>query len=947
MRRMHSDGENKKGSLGIEQRRTHRVLMIAALCALTLLTLYLRSSGLFRGLEREFVFHPDAPKQVLALNNFLNDIDRWNMKHVTYDGYPYGLNQVDEWIIRPVLAVKYAIVRMTNPGIHQFDVPTHRQLFYWARILRVLYGMCVFGLCLATARYFTRSRLAFLSVGLLMALSPLMTVVTHSATGDIGVDLFCMVTLFALCRYHDRPRLVWIAIAGLCCGLGFACKFQGVLAAFMIASYLLLAMPTFSWRNMGRTVALGAMSLIFLVGGIFLGSPTLRETPKTTWRDMRGNMVYVKNDAATPEFLEKSFLGKITYGLTHNGPSVCEALGLGIVLLSVVALGVSLWRWWRSTRSENSILSERSKSSLHIAALGFALFAGLLSTALKPTIQPFHYSYLVPILCLAAGLVLDMLWQSRNRSVRWLGLVVLLCTVGDLAARSWRENYFWRRDDARGDAYAYPGDTFRKPAEYFGDHAPEDELKRFELHDLGLPVFRNRPSVVWFPDAAFLKSIRILPVPTVTFPQTSRWIFMDGPIMPRNDRMFEVAGGRTVKKDVVFYETPQPMTFGIRVGDTPSTVRISAGGVTKQVHVTPHRQTVFTIEPKRWVKSSSNGLDVNIVAVEAQSSMGFANISVMTSEQERQHFSFFGGVTRELPYIDSFGTNTLAAWVGRTRFVENHSEHRFIGGHKGGVLSLDLHLPAGAYLLTCDVEGHLQKNKLSVAFADASGFFDAFEARQVFDVKKGYNTLSIPFTKAFAPFSFKIPLVADPGSVSLIRWSVRPQPEIILKAITDVNAGEAGPEWLAHRRAATEQVDSPNVLPESGVRWKNGLHLTALRLPSTLVSGERCVLESTIDVQDAKFDTFDQLAFLVHVIDANGDVAAVFDHPLTRTQVGDEGLHIPVVKQVPAGLPPGPCQLWVGLYSVQTQKRYALAGKSVRGRDVKRDAVHVADLRIE
>ncbi|MDE0840515.1 MAG: hypothetical protein OSB41_15895, partial [Kiritimatiellae bacterium] len=332
---------------------------------------------------------------------------------------------------------------------------------------------------------------------------------------------------------------------------------------------------------------------------------------------------------------------------------------------------------------------------------------------------------------------------------------------------------------------------------------------------------------------------------------------------------------------------------------------------------------------------------------EAHASLGFANISVMTSEQERQHFAFFGGETNRLPYIDEFRTSALTTWVGRTRFVENNGEHRFVGGHKGGVLSLDLHLPAGAYVLSCDVEGYLQTNQLTVAFADASGLSDAFEARQVFDVTQGYNTLSIPFTKAFAPFSLKVPLEAAPGSVSLIRWSVRPDPELILKAIEDVKAGEAGPDWLAQRRAPTELVDSPNILPENGVRWKNGLHLKALRLPSTLVSGERCVLESTIDVQGAKLDAFGQLAFLVHVLDANGGVVAVFDHPLTRTQVGDEGLHIPVVKQVPAGLPSGPCQLWVGLYSVQTQKRYALAGKSVRGRNVKRNAVHVADLQIE
>ncbi|MDE0840109.1 MAG: hypothetical protein OSB41_13800, partial [Kiritimatiellae bacterium] len=88
---MHTDGVDNSNSRRIDQRGAHRGLMIAALCVLTLLTLYLRSAGLFRGLEREFVFHPDASKQFLALNNFLNGIDRWPVGNVTYYGYPYGL----------------------------------------------------------------------------------------------------------------------------------------------------------------------------------------------------------------------------------------------------------------------------------------------------------------------------------------------------------------------------------------------------------------------------------------------------------------------------------------------------------------------------------------------------------------------------------------------------------------------------------------------------------------------------------------------------------------------------------------------------------------------------------------------------------------------------------------------------------------------------------------
>lgn len=79
--------------------------LFVSLCSLIfLLALYLRISGIFRGLgEQGSLFHPDEAKQILALFNFLNgDYVRY-YGSLFYDGYPYGLNHLDEYLLRPFL----------------------------------------------------------------------------------------------------------------------------------------------------------------------------------------------------------------------------------------------------------------------------------------------------------------------------------------------------------------------------------------------------------------------------------------------------------------------------------------------------------------------------------------------------------------------------------------------------------------------------------------------------------------------------------------------------------------------------------------------------------------------------------------------------------------------------------------------------------------------------
>jgi hypothetical protein len=85
------------------------VLLVAGIA------LDLRTAGLFRGLDAGYVVHPDEPKQIQALSNYLAGRYVWYTGSWFYDGYPFGLNHVDEYILRPVLALARRLQTHLSP----------------------------------------------------------------------------------------------------------------------------------------------------------------------------------------------------------------------------------------------------------------------------------------------------------------------------------------------------------------------------------------------------------------------------------------------------------------------------------------------------------------------------------------------------------------------------------------------------------------------------------------------------------------------------------------------------------------------------------------------------------------------------------------------------------------------------------------------------------------
>ncbi len=82
-------------------------------------------------------------------------------------------------------------------------------------------------------------------------------------------------------------------------------------------------------------------------------------------------------------------------------------------------------------------------------------------------------------------------------------------------------------------------------------------------------MFRNRPTAVWHPRAEFWKKLFVGPVPLVPCDNGSRWVFMDGLVLPRSERVFNVSAHGLARRDIVFYGLPETITIGLRAGHAP------------------------------------------------------------------------------------------------------------------------------------------------------------------------------------------------------------------------------------------------------------------------------------------------------------------------------------------------------------------------------------------
>lgn len=897
--------------------------------------LVLRTSGLFRGLEEGYCFHPDAPKQVAALGNFLEGRYVWYVGSLFYDGYPLGLNHVDEWILRPVLAIHHGVRGYLFPDSANPPLPDRAMLYYWARSLRVLYGMICLGLSLLIARSVLVGRGGALAVLSLAALAPLSVVVTHAATGDIGVDMFTLAAMMSLCLYAGRARLSWIALTGVAIGLAFSVKYQGALAGLPLLFFML-----FKFRPAGfvrNTLLPGLVAAAGFAGGVLLGTPSFLVNGQRTWRDIRSNFEFIRNYNISEEFLSKTPVGKVVYCLVENIPKVMGALGWILTFLAFAGLIRAGLQLREALRRHAPDSVERHQAILVFSLFAFPFAAIFVSLLGKPEVQPFHFAYLQVPLILAAVYALKALWACPGL-FRTAAAILFLSALLEFGVGAERENFFWRRGDTLSWKKQLPGLLLADPDAHGETNGV---IKSLYLEPGGLAIFRNRAYEVLFPHAEFWSRIHVAPVPDVPGEVDQDWIFANGPVFPRNDRMFRVPRGSTVSRQIVFPAEPGTVEIGLRSGSWPAVITLELGGEKRTVALPPNEQEILLVTPRRWRFSGeihSNPGGRYIVPFTVRADFGSATVSVMTKGEESHVFKLFGGDLTEraqLKPTDSLSSE-LVAEMSHLRFLDGSERVDMIPQPELGIgyrfPKQGINLPCGPYLLQCEIRSLAPGSEVSLKLDDLHRCRELAVFEESYRLQEGLNVVTSRFAKAFAPYEGQLELKCLKGRCRLESWTLVPDTSRIRVDLAIWSQGGAAPAWLG-RGGGTNSV--PPAWAGTPITFGGNIRLTRLAFPAMIRKGVPVSIDCAMEFEKGGLADFQDYVVFIHLLDKAGHTVHQFHFQLWQAMALGR-LNKPILCDAPETVPPGPYGLEVGLYDARTERRVSIQGAGLSDRERKK-----------
>lgn len=872
---------------------------------------YFRSSGLFHGLEDGVVFHPDTPKQVKTLEDYLDGKYLTYYNSLFYDGYPYGLNRVDEVLIRGVYTVIRPLNRLFYGDTEVMAFPDRERLYYWARCLRLFYGMVSLMLVPIILYMLTRRKAAAL-IGLgLYALSPLAATVTHFASGDIGVDFFLSFTLFFLALALRRQQDRWVVAAGLAVGAAFACKYQGALGAWLVAVTLLVRTPA-PWRDWKAFLrpAIGSATGFF-VGAAAL-TPGIWIAPEKTLRLMKENFGFIKNYGVPQAFLDKSWGEKVSTSLPDNLPGVLGALGGGLVLISVIAFLLSLKR--RKELASDASQPASGPIAYDIAISSFPLMAILLSTTLKPAVQPFHFSYLIPALALSAGLLAAQIAHQKSL-LKVCGFWILLgCSLVPLLRSSLTEDFYWRRGALDASVNPYILQPLRMPLHRPRDFPNEAAIKQFYLHPESLSVFRNRPRSVSDPRPDGWRADTRLFVPEIPlYARTPDWIFLKGAAFPLSDHYLHLGSEEPLRTHLVV-DAPASRIFhlGFRSGALPVQIHGRLGDAAIQVFLPPHAQTRIELEPSapvKKIKGPENLPELELYPLQLSASPGEAVVAVLADAGAIERFEQFGpqGSRAGIPAFGAVEKRRL----GEIRFMEM-DQPPYSLPLPPGMRPETLWLPAGRYQFKAGIHSSGEgRAKLRVCLKDPLGSFPAI-CSDSFSLPKGYSEISWVFEKGFAPHEVAMEFDLQGAGGRVMDWDLLPLP----------GRGEE-PE------APKDGVDFYPL----EIAFPHGLQLSGLGFYRDSDDPHKLFYAIHAEVNDTLSKRiFEELVIFLHLLDQNGEMLQAVDFTLPGASFDPDQAVFHEITLDP-GLWEQVRALRLGLYSARTRLRLTprLSGQGEEG----------------
>lgn len=902
---------------------------------------YLRASGLYRGLREGIISHPDSPKQVHAFYQYMQGEYIHYRNSLFYDGYPYGLNRADELLLRLAQSVRRPLLSWLNAGARVPWTPNPRELFWWGRSFRVFYGMLVIGLVFAAARRWGAPPWAALCAAALYALAPLGAVVSHAVTGDIGVDLFLSLGLWALTLSFDRGRLWYLLLYGFACGMAFAAKYHGAMGLGLGATAFLLC-ARLKWKSLRLLMLRGICAGTGFLLGALAGIPVFLINPKTTWRNIRLNLFFIRDYGASGEILSQPVATRVLTGFRHNLPLAFFSLGFFFVLLVVVSAAVATAHYVRLRRSSGEFgraeENPHRQAALWVSIALFPIVSTLIFAGLKLESQPFHFSYNLPVMavsfaCLSSYLV-------RMKTARMLLLLIFCGTVCESTFTSVREDYFWRREEISGEARRFAGAVFNNDGRGapFAPRHPK-LIKQFYIEPARLPVFRNRPSILVHSDAEWWRDVHQLPVPSVPWQKDAAWVFMNGPVFPRNDRMFVVPasgpGHQTRVEDeinpgsppwicmtnrrdgvwsqrtLVFNRKPDTLVLGLRTGRYPARYEMRVPGASHAGLLLPHSQKIVRMENARYrlVPPAQHPADPTfLLPLDTRSQLGPVWVTILEGPQEQAIYERYGPVepspAPEPP--QTFSAEELSRRLSGLRYLEGNqvlplpSKSVPLRGDQTVVA-------AGAYELVARLVNTGEPQTIRLEWVDPFGYPSGVRPFEAV-VGPGLQEIRWKFVKSFQPYDPILYVTAERESLTLLSWELKPDAAALASGVvSDMDAADT----------------TGMRLYELNVVYPGFGRIRGILLPES-VQGNAHLRYAVLMDLDERIDhrELNEAVIFLHLKDAEGREWAMLDFLMLKASFSRSAIAWQSFDLAKVALPPGTYHIDGGLYNGRTRRRH-------------------------
>jgi hypothetical protein len=579
---------------------------------LFVLALALRLIGLSHDLHFETVYHPDTPKQMRAVQQFLNDDYLVFQGHSDYDGYPYFNSHVVEYVVRCVMAVETVWLKWIGAWTGPVEPPGYLTLFWITRVMNALISAVAVPLLFLIGLRFSRRAAWMASVFLL--LSPLDISAAHFASNDSTVALFCLLALWFGFRVAERGQWRDLAGGAFCVAAAFSTKYHGAMAFLpVLIGHVLFCR---SAGGLFSSAALARWAFLALVGliGIFLTSPALIVNLEPAVNSILHFFQYTANFNMSEEFKALPAYHRFWIGLRENIPVIIDAVSLPVALTFLVGLVA----WIRDPRI-----------ALLVSVPVLHLVVGLSG---KPYLHQAHHTPITAYVFLTAAVV----WAGmsfRGSGMVWMrrvGVVLAVWTAGHLSVFSAREVMSFYVSDTRRVAETWMLDSVPKGVQWltwrYTVTLPEYEGPKLPVYasaQSGDQPHRVPGMIPWtqfaFFDNRFSKFInRVIHLHTLEneyfrLPSHPPYLLplsgerrdtalsLDAPWFGRSSRVRNVAPDLPVRVWAVSTQRVERAWLVVQTGDRPVLMTTGLGGRAERVHLPAGRYHVVPVQnPRRF-----------------------------------------------------------------------------------------------------------------------------------------------------------------------------------------------------------------------------------------------------------------------------------------------------------------------------------------------------------